>query len=259
MHKRNKKKILNILLIPDNEASPKSFRIRYSTLKFLVVATGIVVIALLIGIVTYSQVLQGAMETDQVEQENTRLREQLQKVGQLQNELNLLKKYNEKVRNSLQGYVKFADKPDDQSISPGKLLQANLKKVSIFENVPISPPVVGFVSQEYDWPAHSGIDIVAPAGTPIKAAANGVVVFDGWTYEKGFLVILYHDGEYLTSYWHNARNAVSANQRVKQGDVIAYLGNSGESSSGPHLHFEIWRKGQSINPRNFLSDLTVGE
>jgi murein DD-endopeptidase MepM/ murein hydrolase activator NlpD len=159
----------------------------------------------------------------------------------------------------LQGYVKFVEKAGEDVLTSKNLIENELNKISIFTNVPLKMPVQGFVSQEYKWAGHTGIDIVASEGTPVLAAGDGVVVFSGWTYKDGYILILYHQGGYLTCYRHNAQNLVMVNQSVKQGDVIALLGNSGESSSGPHLHFEIWKDGEPINPRDILLDLNSGE
>jgi murein DD-endopeptidase MepM/ murein hydrolase activator NlpD len=260
LHKRSKKKILNILLIPDNqEAPPKNFRVRYTTLKFVIAGLVIFMVSVVFGIVTYSQVLQAALEKNEREKELLQLREQLKKGYQLQTELDTLRAYREKVRNSLQGYVKFVEKAGEDVLTSKNLIENDLNKISIFTNVPLKMPVQGFVSQEYKRAGHTGIDIVASEGTPVHAAGDGVVVFSGWTYKDGYILILYHHGGYLTCYRHNAQNLVMVNQPVKQGDVIALLGNSGESSSGPHLHFEIWKDGEPINPRDILLDLNSGE
>lgn len=260
MHKRSKKKFLNILFISDSQDTPpKSFRIRYTTLRLLIVLLGIFFASVILGIVTYSQVLQAALEKNEREKELLQLREQLKKGNQLQSELDTLKAYREKVRSSLEGYVKFVEKSAEEAVIPRNIIENNLNKISIFTNVPLRAPVTGFVSQEYSRIGHTGIDIVAPEGTPVQAAADGVVIFSGWTYEDGYVLILYHPGGYITCYRHNAQNLATINQVVRQGDVIAFLGNSGESSSGPHLHFEIWKDGQPCNPREFLLDLTAGD
>ena len=96
--------------------------------------------------------------------------------------------------------------------------------------------------------AHGGIDIVAKEGTPINSAASGVVVFSGWTYEMGNLIIIYHGGGYMTHYGHNQNNLVSRLDMVKRGDVIGYVGNTG-ISSGPHLHWGVTLFGTHVDPQ----------
>ena len=265
MHKKDKKKILNILFVPDNqEAPPKNFRIRYSTLNILIVLFGLFMVSIVFGIVTYSQVLQAALEKNDREKELTQLREQLKMTYQLQAEIDTIKVYRERVRNSLQGYVKFAEKPNETVLYPSQIISNEPKLVSIFKSTPLKSPItpsaVAIITQEFKNPGHIGLDMVAPIGTPIMAAGDGNVVFSGWTNEGGNTIVLYHQGGYVTLYRHNSRNIVLNNQAVKQGDVIAFLGNSGETSSGPHLHYEIWQNGEPINPRQFLLDLNnLGE
>ena len=260
MHKKDKKKILSILLIPDNqEVPPKNFRIRYSTLNIVFAVLGVFFISIVYGIVTYSQVLQKASLKDKQDQELIRLKEQLRISSQLQAQLDTVKAYRDKISNSFQGYVKFVDKKDEELLADKNLILSDVNKVSIFKNIPLKTPVSGFVSQEFNDVSHTGIDIVAPVGNPVQAAADGVVIFSGWTHEDGFVLILYHPGGYLTHYRHNSQNLVDTGMAVKQGARIALLGNSGELSSGPHLHFEIWKDGKPCNPREFLLDLNLGE
>jgi len=99
---------------------------------------------------------------------------------------------------------------------------------------------------------HDGIDIAAPLGTPIKAAASGRVVYsDDKLAGYGKLVIIEHPGNYYTIYAHNSINLVKEEQWVKQGEVIAKVGKSG-NAKGPHLHFEIRKGSKPLNPLTFL-------
>lgn len=102
---------------------------------------------------------------------------------------------------------------------------------------------------------HSGVDIAAPAGTRINAAAAGYVVLAGWSGGYGLTVIIQHDGPYRTLYAHNSRNRVSVGDRVTQGQHIADVGTTGQST-GNHLHFEIRRNNVAINPRTYFPWLT---
>ncbi len=96
---------------------------------------------------------------------------------------------------------------------------------------------------------HTGIDFGAPRGTPIKAAGDGVVEHAGWRGAYGRTVIIKHDGRYSTLYAHMSRTAsLKAGQKVRQGQVIGYVGSTGRST-GPHLHYEVRMAGKPINPR----------
>jgi murein DD-endopeptidase MepM/ murein hydrolase activator NlpD len=98
---------------------------------------------------------------------------------------------------------------------------------------------------------HKGVDIAAPAGSPVRAMALGKVVFSGWAEGYGNLVTLNHGDGVTTRYAHNGANLVSTGERVRAGQEIALVGTSGRST-GPHLHFEVLREGQPIDPQPFL-------
>jgi len=102
---------------------------------------------------------------------------------------------------------------------------------------------------------HSGVDIPAPEGTPILAMADGTVIAanstDSWGGGWGFFVRIQHEGGYETLYAHCSRIAVVNGQEVRKGDVIGFVGSTGRST-GPHLHFEVWRNGVRVNPLNYF-------
>lgn len=98
---------------------------------------------------------------------------------------------------------------------------------------------------------HSGIDISASSGTPVKATADGVVSFSGWSGGSGNLVVIEHGLGYSTFYAHNSSNLVKVGQQVKRGDIIAYSGATG-NTTGPHSHYEIWKDGRPVNPIPFI-------
>lgn len=116
-------------------------------------------------------------------------------------------------------------------------------------------PVEGRITstfQSRERPNHSGLDIAAPSGTPIKAAAAGTVVYsDNRISGYGNMVILKHEGDYFTVYSHNKRNAVQPGDTVRQGDIIGYVGMTGRAT-GPHLHFEIRHQDTPIDPQKYL-------
>lgn len=118
---------------------------------------------------------------------------------------------------------------------------------------PAVMPAEGYTTRGYD-PVHGhfGLDIAAKMGALVCAAADGYVVFSGWTHDDGYQIILSHNGGFLTFYKHNETLLKSANMFVKRGDPIALLGNSGQTSSGPHVHFEIWKNGTPVDPKLYL-------
>ncbi len=115
------------------------------------------------------------------------------------------------------------------------------------------PPVTGTISQGYDSSVeHYAVDVVVPRSTPIKAAAEGNVIFAGWTTETGYVVIIDHPYNIITVYKHNASLNVRQGDAVSPGQVIAVVGNTGTMTTGPHLHFELWSNGYALNPIEFI-------
>jgi murein DD-endopeptidase MepM/ murein hydrolase activator NlpD len=102
---------------------------------------------------------------------------------------------------------------------------------------------------------HSGIDIAASLGNPIRATADGVVSYSGWTSHSGNVVILEHGLGFSTVYAHNNRNGVKVGQKMKRGNLVGYVGSTGKST-GPHVHYEIWEKGKAVNPQPFLQGMS---
>ena len=99
---------------------------------------------------------------------------------------------------------------------------------------------------------HYAVDLVAPRGTPVKAIANGTVLFAEWTTETGYVIILEHQEGITSVYKHNGSLSKVQGDMVKAGEVIGSIGNTGELTTGPHLHFELWRKGKPVDPQNYI-------
>lgn len=98
---------------------------------------------------------------------------------------------------------------------------------------------------------HSGLDISVDAGTEVKATADGIVSFAAWTPGGGHTVVLEHGHGFSTAYAHNRQTTVKVGQRVGRGDVVALAGSTG-ISTGPHVHYEVWKDGRHMNPKTFL-------
>lgn len=114
-------------------------------------------------------------------------------------------------------------------------------------------PVNGTLTQGFDQRTkHYAVDLVAPRGTPVKAIANGTVLFAGWTTETGYVIILEHQEGITSVYKHNGSLSKVQGDMVKAGEVIGSIGNTGELTTGPHLHFELWRKGKPVDPQNYI-------
>ncbi len=99
---------------------------------------------------------------------------------------------------------------------------------------------------------HLGVDILAPQDTPIKAARDGIVFISEFTSSNGNVVGIQHDNNLITFYKHNSQLLKKVGDRVRASEAIAIIGNTGELSSGPHLHFELWHEGKAVDPTEFI-------
>lgn len=133
---------------------------------------------------------------------------------------------------------------------------------NIFLATPRGWPVAGTISSHYGvrhHPVtgvkshHSGIDIRASMATPIRATADGIVSYSGWSGGNGHIIVIEHGHGFSTAYAHNKENFVKVGQTVKKGQQIAASGSTG-MSTGPHLHYEVWKNGKQIDPLQFLKD-----
>jgi len=114
-------------------------------------------------------------------------------------------------------------------------------------------PVKGIVTNAFN-PAtdHFGVDLVSDSNARICAVSDGTVIFSGWTLETGYVIYIQHEADLISVYKHNAELLKSAGDRIKAGEPVAIIGNSGEFTTGPHLHFELWHRGNAINPQQYI-------
>jgi murein DD-endopeptidase MepM/ murein hydrolase activator NlpD len=115
-------------------------------------------------------------------------------------------------------------------------------------------PLKGIVTNEFNVSTqHYGIDIVSKENEVVKATLDGTVIFSGWTVETGYVISIQHKGTFISSYKHNSALLKQEGNMVKAGEPIAIVGESGELTTGPHLHFELWYNGTPVNPRDYIS------
>ncbi len=199
------------------------------------------------------------------------------KTDSLVRTLNYTNRYLENVRMVLRGEVEnnemnrdslfeqFKLDPSSLDLSPirqDSMLRAEVAledKYNLFErstdgsSLVFFPPLNGIISQEYDAQIkHYAVDIVAPKDSPIKAIADGTVIFAEWTADTGHVIIIEHKEGLLSVYKHNGSLSKAQGDMVNSGEVIASVGNTGEFTTGPHLHFELWNNGVPINPTDYI-------
>jgi murein DD-endopeptidase MepM/ murein hydrolase activator NlpD len=114
-------------------------------------------------------------------------------------------------------------------------------------------PVKGVISSSFNAAVkHFGVDIVAKKDTPIKATMGGTVIFATWSSESGHTITVQHKNHIISVYKHNSVLLKKTGALVKAGEPIAIIGNTGEETTGPHLHFELWKNGIAIDPQDYI-------
>ena len=259
--KKRKIKSYTFLLIPDNERATKSLKLKISVLRFLLIFLIVTILLIIAGVASYWRVAEVALDYNRLNEENIQLKKNLAKVDELQADINKLKRVDQKLKSALSGYVTIVEQSEGD---PENILTSDVDNLggvvydrSIFKTIPSELPVKGFVTRGYETNSilssgHIGIDIAAEMGSPVKATADGNVFFSGWTFEEGYVVILKHKYNFFSFYKHNMQNLCQELEYVQKGQVIALLGDTGQITSGAHLHFEIWQGSKPIDPMMFV-------
>lgn len=249
-----KPKKYTVMIIPDDDSKSRTFYISKNKAKLIFSFFCFSFIICLI-LITFS--VQNISDYRNMKSKFLDFSAERLKVLELTRDLERIQQMDALIRKSLSASLKIDSiKPNFDSLQ--KNLNSNLE-ISYLENIPSFPPIEGYVSQKsggdgfFVIKSHDGIDIVSKEGEPISAAASGVVVFSGWTYEFGNQIILYHGNDYFTHYGHNLQNLKNQREFVKRGETIALVGSTG-ISSGPHLHFEVWKKFDSMDPLLFFPE-----
>ena len=138
-------------------------------------------------------------------------------------------------------------KEDQFGVSEGSKRNLPIEGVHFFT------PLKGVISNGFNIASHPAVDITAPSGSVVKAALDGTVTYAGWSDEYGYTITLQHPGDILTTYKHNRKLSKKVGDKVSAGTAIAIVGNTGSLSNGDHLHFELWYKGEAVDPTIYIS------
>jgi len=212
---------------------------------------------------------------------NAKVRQQIiynyMKVDSLENEIKNRDNYFEKLRALFQGEV-----PADEAVASDqglKTYDVKFKKFntdSVFQdklleekqNLAISKssaklpsiasihfftPLRGLITNKFDTKTeHLAVDIVGSQNSRISCVLDGTVIFSGWTMDTGYSIYIQHENNLVSVYKHNAELLKNLGDKVKAGDAIAIMGNTGELTTGPHLHFELWHNGTALDPETYI-------
>ena len=132
-------------------------------------------------------------------------------------------------------------------------LSARSHKIEQIEGLHFFPPLKGVVTEEYNLGIdHPYLDIAAPENSTVSAILDGTVIYAGWDDNTGYVIQLQHDNNLVSVYKHNSRLLMKVRDKVKAGTPIALVGSTGLLSTAPHLHFELWHKGEAIDPAQYI-------
>jgi murein DD-endopeptidase MepM/ murein hydrolase activator NlpD len=198
-------------------------------------------------------------------------------VDSLENEIKTRDNYFEKIKTLFQGEVpidetevvdsvlkihevKFKTSNAD-SVFQDKLLEEKLslsisnnpKRLPSIANIHFFTPLRGLITNKFNAKTeHLAVDVVGNLNARISSVLDGTVIFAGWTMDTGYSIYIQHENNLISAYKHNAELLKDVGDKVKTGDVIAIMGNSGELTTGPHLHFELWHNGIALDPETYI-------
>ncbi|MBV5311853.1 MAG: M23 family metallopeptidase [Prolixibacteraceae bacterium] len=132
-------------------------------------------------------------------------------------------------------------------------IQQNPKRLPSIANIHFFTPLRGLITNKFNPKTdHLAVDIVGKENARISNILDGTVIFAGWTMDTGYSIFIQHESNIISVYKHNAELLKAVGDKVKSGDVIAIMGNSGELTTGPHLHFELWHNGTALDPETYI-------
>lgn len=287
-HHSSKKDIYDIVVIPSGDAAAtKSFKISRNGIIFGSIGVVLLIVIITAAVMLYSPVNDYLPISEQqlTRRYGGQIVDVQHKLISLSEEVLVLREYNRKLRFALgqeapSDTLLFAGIPDEdeQDFAPApssieteetqnrntdetslrKPTVSFVKEFSYKPDFPIISPVASYISRTYQAQSgHEGIDFAGKPGSLIIAPADGYIIFSGWTPDDGYTFVMAHGNGYATVYKHNQSILRKTGEFIKRGETIALLGNSGITSYGPHLHFEVWKDGQSQNPNDYFIASTL--
>lgn len=184
---------------------------------------------------------------------------------------NLINVFNEKTeevpgkpkKDSLKNYKNLNNQPskndlqfrkDVEEEKSGTVVSASSNKLKALNDLVFYSPVKGIVTTSYNiLENHYGVDVVTKADETIKSPLDGTIVYTGFSVEDGYIIHVQHSNNIMSVFKHNSRLHKKTGERVKTGEVISTVGNTGTNSKGQHMHFELWYNGSPVNPQEFVS------
>lgn len=259
-HSSSKKNDHYRLVVIDDDTLREVRSTRFSLSRLI---TGLIFLVLLIMALTYCLIAFTPFRylvPGYAEITNNKVYIELsEKIEALEKDINAQRSYTEGFKNLLNpSGAKIEELSKEgasiENISNKKGYKGKTSTNISLEHYYFCKPLKGEISAEFNPDkTHYGIDLVAPKNTPILNILDGVVINSDWSDKTGYTISIQHNDNLISIFKHNSVLLKRTGERVRKGEAIAIIGNTGELSSGPHVHFELWNDGMALNPEDYLS------
>lgn len=274
-------KYLLIIRNEENFAEKTTFSFNYARFFLILAAIGLLILSLAVYLVTVA--LEQWLDPRHAQMEaNRQVLELSMTIDSLEQEVNNKDVYIENVRRiiageeidqTIEGSLESNLQPAElnQTIQPvdsqfraafeeSDLADVTALPIAVSSNIYelrdiyLISPLDGIVTDGFDPKTdHYGVDMVAQENEPVRSVADGVVVMSSWTLDGGYILAIQHPGNLISVYKHNSELFKNVGNFVAAGEVVATIGNTGELTSGPHLHLELWHNGNPVNPQEYIA------
>lgn len=271
-------KYLLIIRNEENFAEKTTFSFNYARLLLLISFIGLILLSLAVYIVTV--LLDQWLDPRHVQMvANRQVLELSMRIDSLEHDVLQKDVYIENIRRVLSGEVAVdsVETNTESTLQSSELIEriqpidsqfraefegTELTNLSIsvsnagseLREIYLFSPLDGIVTDGFDPKKdHYGIDLVAKENEPVRCAADGVVIMSSWTLDGGYVIAVQHAGNLVSVYKHNSELFKNVGNFVVAGEVVATIGNTGELSTGPHLHLELWHNGNPVNPQEYIA------
>jgi len=272
-----------LLIIRNEENFAEKKTIRFNITRLILLATVAFLIVLGLSVYTVTVVLEQWLDPRYVmSQSNRQLVDLSMRIDSLERAIVIKDQYMGNIRRVIGGDIEGLQTIGDEMNSAKIAISSDFKesippidsqfratyeqkdldiltystngRISEIREIYLFTPIEGLITDAFNPSVdHFGIDIVSKENEPVKCAADGVVVFSSWTLDSGYVIGIQHRGNLISVYKHNSELFKNVGNFVSGGEIIAIIGNTGELTSGPHLHFELWQNGNPVNPEEFVA------
>lgn len=272
-----------LLIIRNEENFAEKKTISFNYARVILILTVAFIITLVVSMYMVTVVLEQWLDPRYaMMQSNRQLVDLTMKIDSMEYEMAVKDQYLKNIRMIIGGDVDIlqamGEDPENSTMNPGELgfqesippidsqFRAEFEQQDLgvltyetssseeFRELFLFTPMEGIITDGFNPKKdHYGVDIVAKENEPVKCAADGVVIFSSWTLDSGYVLGIQHRGNLISVYKHNSELLKNVGNFVSGGEIIAIIGNTGELTSGPHLHFELWHNGNPVNPQEYVA------